>query len=153
MAPRSGRMDVRDYPDWDAVVHQHWRDTPAFMLAMSPPCTRIRDEELEAIGNNRALHSIEAADLASWTPPRSWLLAVLVCPGDDLAPLTAWVGGAAIDRVRFYVHADADPFDALAAWADAGFPDPIVDDGIDSWRTFHRRFGRDLAVRILQDWA
>lgn len=104
---------------------------------------------------NRVLVGLRPEDLAGWDAEGSWLMAVLLCPGDSSAAIAAWARRhkADPDRIHFYAHKGTDPFEALAAWHRSGLPPPIVTEGITSWKEFHRRFGRDLTVRILQDWG
>lgn len=148
-------MHLRDFPDWHEVVVDHWRQTTGFLLALRQPCLRIRDDELDAIRKNRVLVALDPAGLEAWTPPASWLLAVLLCPGDDARPVVDWVRrcGADPDRVKFYARKGVDAFQALASWDAAGLPDPVVEEGFTTWRDLHKAFGRDLAIRILQDWG
>lgn len=148
-------MKLRDYPDWHDVVAANWRKTTGYVLALDGSCFKVRDDELAAIKKNRVLVGLSARDLDKWTPRGSWLLAVLLCPGDSVEAVARWVKrhGADADRVHFYAHVDADPYAALAAWDDAGLPDPALDDGIAEWKDFHRKFGNDLAIRILEDWG
>jgi hypothetical protein len=148
-------MELKDYPDWHGIVAANWQKTTGYLLALDGLCLEVRDDELAAIRKNRVLVGLAAKDLAAWRPPDSWLLAVILCPGDSVEPIVEWVEkhGAEVERIHFYVHDDADAFAALHAWAEAGLPDPIVDDGIDSWKAFHKKFGNDLAIRILEDWG
>ena len=138
--------------DWYATVRDNWQRTTAFLLAGSHPCLRIRDEEMEAIKANRVLVGLDHRDLQAWEPPSSWMLAVLVCPDDDLAPLVAWAEEHAIDagRVHFYLHPDT-PWTVLQPWAAAGLPTDRVDDDISGWERLHRLFGLALSERIVLD--
>src|SRR5688572_7337759 len=123
-------MNLRAFPDWHGIVAANWHKTSGFLLALRDPCIRLRDDELAAIRKNRVLVGMDAAALARWTPPPSWMLAVLLCPGDDAGPVVDWVRKqrADPDRVKFYVHKGTDPFQALAAWGAAGLPDPVVEE-------------------------
>ena len=153
--PKRPSMDLQDFPDWHNVVADHWQKTTGFLLALRDPCLRIRDEELAAIRKNRVLVGLDVAAMHRWTPPASWLLAVLVCPGDDLGPVVDWVRQkrADPDRVKFYLCRGANAFQALAVWEDAGLGEPFFEKGFTTWKDLHKAFGRDLAVRILQDWG
>lgn len=148
-------MKLKEFPDWHDVVEANWRKTTGYVLALRGPCLKVRDDELAAIQRNRVLVGLSAKDLGAWTPPESWLLAVLLCPGDTVEAIVDWAkrGSVESERVHFYAHKDTDPYAALAAWSDAGLPDPAVDDGITSWKSFHQKFGNDLAIRILEDWG
>lgn len=148
-------MHLKDFPDWHEVVARNWRKTKAYLLAFREPCIRIAADELDAIRRNRVLVGLSAGALSRWRPEGSWMLAVILCPGDDVAPLTAWLARHEADpaRVRFYAHPGTDVFAALEAWREAGLGAPRVDDDVDAWPRLHKRFGNDLAVQILQDWG
>lgn len=147
-------MNIKEYPDWHAVVAAHWRDTVGFLYASQPGCIEIRDDELRKVRGNRVLVGVTPADLTRWKPTASWMMGVVLCPGDDVAELVAWaIKNGAAERIRFYAYPKCDPFAVLQPWADAGLPNPAVDIDIGDWKRLHRRFGRDLAVQILQDWS
>ena len=147
-------MSLDRHPDWRATVRGNWRKTTAFILASAQPCIKIRDDELAAIKSNRVLVGLSAQDLHSWSPASSWMLAVLVCPGDTTEDVAAWArrGKADPSRVHFYLHPEARK-EVLAAWHGAGFPTERVDDDVDSWKRFHHLFGLALADRIVADWG
>jgi hypothetical protein len=148
-------MELKDFPEWHDVVSRNWHRTTGYLLSFREPCISIQASELEAIRANRVLVGLDAASLGSWHPQESWMLGVLLCHGDTAEPVVRWIRAhrAAPERVRFYAHARADPFAALAPWHEAGLPDPTVDTGITSWQVLHKRFGTDLSVRILKDWG
>lgn len=148
-------MHLRAHPDWHDVVAANWKRTTGFLLAFREPCITIRDDEIASIRKNRVLVDLDASSLASWRPPASWMLAVILCSDDDVAPVVDWVGRwkAEPARIHFYAHADTDPFQVLRPWADAGLPPPRVEEGVSSWRHLHKRFSLDLSIRILQDWG
>lgn len=148
-------MNLKDLPDWHDVVAANWKKTTGFILAREPQCLKVRDEELAAVRENRVLIGLSWSELDGWTPPASWILAVLVCPGDSVNELAAWAHRQKADpaRIHFYVHEGADEYTALGSWAQVGLPDPAVDTGMTSWTEFHKKFGLDLAIRILQDWG
>lgn len=147
-------MSVDRDRGWYEVVREHWRETTAFLLAESDPCIEIRDAELEAIEGNRVLRGGSFADLEAWEPPASWMLAVLLCPGDSTQRLASWAAKHAIEaeRVHFYLHPDTS-WEALRGWHEAGLPTDRVDDDIDSWERLHRLFGLALSERIVRDHA
>ena len=146
-------MSLKDFPNWHDVVARNWRKTKAYLLALGEPCVTIRDEELQAIKDNRVLVGLNASALTRWRPAGSWMLAVVLCPGDDIAPLLAWRDRHGLDpaRIRFYTHVDTKIWDVLRPWHEAGLPSPVVDTDIRDWRALHERFGLDLSVRILED--
>lgn len=135
------------------MLRQNWEKTTAFLLAGSDPCITIRDEELEVIQGNRVLVGLSFDDLRTWEPSGSWMLAVLLCPGDTTERLATWAAKRDIDtgRVHFYLHPETS-WGALETWHEAGYPTDQVDDDIDSWERLHRLFGLDLSEQIYKDW-
>lgn len=147
-------MSLDRHPDWRETVRANWKKTAAFLLASAQPCIKIRDDELAAIKANRILVGLSPRDLQAWSPPASWLLAVVLCPGDTTTEVTAWARKSRADasRVHFYLHPDADR-QVLAAWHEAGFPTERVDTDVDSWKRLHQLLGLALADRIVADWS
>lgn len=146
-------MSVDRHPDWFATVRDNWRKTAGFLLASREPCLGIRDDELDAIRGNRVLVGFGPDDLDSWTPPASWLLAAILCPGDDVRPLVLWTKRHRADtaRIAFFLHADTD-VEVLRPWKDAGFATDRVD-VVASWRELHKLLGLALNDRVYADWA
>jgi hypothetical protein len=139
--------------DYFRVVREHARKTRGFLLAERHPCLDIRDREVAAI--HRDLRPAVAAALEDVDLPASWLLAIILCPGDDTVAVAAWAKGLPardVDRIRFYAHPKVDLGEALAAWVEAGLPPPRVDETAD-WKEFHRRFGLHLNDLAYQDAA
>lgn len=141
-------------PGWYETVRRNWKKTTAFLLAGRHPCLTIRDDELDAIRDNRVLVGLSFEDLEAWSPEGSWMLAVLLCPGDSTEPLVDWAEEHSIDpsRVHFYLHPETS-WEVLRAWHEAGYPTDQVDDDIDTWERLHRLFGLALSERIVKDWA
>lgn len=146
-------MHLKDIPGWRDTVARHWRDTTAYLLALSEPCITIRDDELAAVRENRVLVGLDSKALSDWRPTDSWFMAVLLCPGDDLRPVIRWVEQQQLDasRIHFYVHREEDVHGFMAPWHDAGLPTTQVDAGIPDWKALHRLFGLHLSDRILAD--
>lgn len=146
-------MTVERGPDWARVVRDNWHRTTAYLLASTRPCIEIRDDELDAVRDRRVLVGVGPKDLEDWSPSGSWMLAVILCPGDSTEHLAAWAKEHRIDetRVHFYLHPDT-PWDVLKPWDDAGFPTDRVDDDVDSWKRLHRLFGLALNDRVAKDW-
>lgn len=144
-------MSVDRHPDWFGVVRMFWNRTTGFLLASREPCLQIRDRELMAV-RGRALASRDVADLARWQPPDSWLLAVIVCPGDSIDPIVEWTKRHRADptRVRFFLHPAASP-SVLKSWQAAGYPTDRVDIVAD-WKELHKLFGLALNDRAYADW-
>lgn len=144
-------MSVDRPGDYAAVVRANVARTRGFLLAERHPCLDIRDREVESI--QRDLRPAVAATLADLDLPDSWMLAVILCPGDDTTAVAAWAGQLQprhVDRIRFYAHPEADLGDALAAWMDRRLPPPRVDETRD-WGEFHRRFGLHLNDLVYQE--
>jgi hypothetical protein len=113
-------------PDYRDVVHPRRKETRVLVVAGQPPCIHLRDEAAKPRGRDYRTASL--GDLASVEVPPRWVLAVLLCPGDSTAPVVAWLQRAGGDpsRVLFVLHPRADPVEALRAWYEAGFPDPVA---------------------------
>ncbi|HLE48384.1 MAG TPA: hypothetical protein VI818_08815 [Candidatus Thermoplasmatota archaeon] len=139
------------HADWYTVVRAHWRKTTGFLLASREPCLTIRDQELASV-KGRSLSSRDPKDLAGWAPPKSWILGVIVCPGDRIDGVVAWVRGHRADpnRVWFYLH-PTTPLETLRPWADAGF-DTDQAATVSSWRELHKLYGLALNDRVYGDW-
>lgn len=135
-----------------AVIHPHRMDTVGFLLATSPPCARLLDEEVRRV--RRTLVALPPGGTPPKPLPRSWLLAVLVCPGDNLAGIAPWVRSLPLrerERVWLYLHPDTDPIAALAPWYAAGLEDPVVSLAHD-FKTFHKSFGARLNLQTYTDF-
>lgn len=143
------------HPDAADLVRQHWKDAELLLFAQRQPCIQVRQAELNRI--NRVMRALAPSDLCVWakrrTPLKSWLAAVLVCPGDDLADLAAVVIDLGLDASRFHFYlAKGAKASQLAAWAAAGLPLDAVDEGITDWAALHKRLGLDFNVRIVEDF-
>ncbi|MEA3135969.1 MAG: hypothetical protein QOC71_250 [Thermoplasmata archaeon] len=144
------------HPDASALVRSHWREAELLLFAQRQPCIAIRQDELAKI--DRVMHAVEPDDLRAWAkrskPRRSWLAAVLLCPGDETAGLAAVVKDLGLDaeRFHFYLHEDAK-VNVLSGWANAGLPLDAVDEGIADWGALHKRLGLDFNVQIVEDFA
>lgn len=133
------------------IVRAHWRDTTAFLLATSEPCMSLRELEIARV--RRLLVGLAPEELSTLRLPDSWLLAVLLCPGDDTASLVPFVAGLPPrdrDRVVFFLHPDADLVQAFHAWYAAGLPDPHTLDAGD-YRSLAPKLGHELNKRIALD--
>lgn len=137
--------------DFAAVVRAHWRATHGFLLASHGPCREVQTEEIWRI--RRSLRRVTSQELPRLEPTGSWLLAVLLCEGDDAQAVAPWAKARAAgdrDRIRFYAHAGADVGEALRPWQEAELGLPLVS-SFDNFASFHRQFGADLNVRIYRD--
>lgn len=145
-------MTADRHADWFEVVRANWRRTQGFLLASREPCLTIRRQELVAV-KGRSLASRDASDLAAWDPPVSWILGVLLCPGDSIAPIIEWVRRHDVpgDRVWFYLH-PATPIETLRPWAEAGFGTDQAAT-VANWRELHKLYGLALNDRVYADWS
>ncbi len=135
-----------------AQVKPHLTKTTGFVLAGSADCLEIRDREIRTI-QNRVFIALGAEDLAKLPLPPSWLLGVIVCPGDDTQKVAEWAVSLPLEdrsRIRFYFHSRAPQGSAMQAWSTLGLG-PVQYDTIESWQQFHQRYGADHAIRVFQD--
>ena len=140
-------------PGYAEVVRANHGKTTAFLLADKPACADLRAEEMRRV--RRRLEVLNAADLAKFRPKGSWLLAVLLCPGDETRALAAWAGRLAApdrDRVRFYYTRQVDLASALRAWTEAGLAAPLAAE-VRDFASFHKVFGKHLNDRVWADWG
>lgn len=145
------REEERTYAE---VVRAHRMDTVVYVLADSGDCMDIRDDEVANVPG-RELAPITSGDLGDLDPGGSWMLAVIVCPGetvDALATLATGRPRGDLERVGIYLHQDVDADRAMRPWAEADLP-PVDTDVVADFASFHRRFGNDLNDRIYADWA
>lgn len=144
-------MKPDDFPSWHATVRAHWPKTTGFLLAFRQPCIAIRDQEIQA-ASGRVLVAGGIEDLEEWRPPKSWILGVLICPGDDVGPVAQWIQARKADasRVWFYLQPDVE-VSVLEPWEQAGHPADQYDSAAD-WKQLHKRFGLALNDQVYADW-
>lgn len=140
-------------PDFMGTIRAHRYDLEGWVVAASGDCLGVQRWEVEHI--DRRLEAVHERTLRPGHVPTSpsWLVGVLVCPGDGLDALAAWAKAIPADdlrRVRLYFLPGADPVKALAAWYAEGLPDPATADVADRAH-FHKRFGLDLNNQIYLD--
>lgn len=136
--------------DWTPVVRTHKHDCKAFIVSSHhPSCLEMAKDEARHI--DRWMESRTLDDLPNKLP-RSWFMAVLVCPGDDLTPLAAWMKHHGDERVRFYLHAKADAA-SLAPVKDAGHElRHVRPERYATYGRMHQRLGLDLSDQIYEDF-
>lgn len=139
-------------PSFRDVVVEHHTDSDAILVAAREPCLSIAHDE-KAHVSGRSFRVITPEGLDEIKPRPSWIMAVLLCPGDDAGPVTTWVqdGGRDPRRVLFYLHADTDPRHALDPWHEAGLPVHSTWT-IETWRQLHKHLGTAWNVRIYDDF-
>lgn len=146
MSPAQGRPS-----DYASLVRANASRTKGFVLADSGECLDIRDAEIARI--QRSLRPITSKELEVLELPPSWLLGVILCPGDDMARVAAWTSqlpASDRERVRLYPHERCDLIAMLAPWYAGGLDDPRADE-VRDFATFHRFFGNDLNDQIYAD--
>jgi hypothetical protein len=136
--------------DWTRVVAANMRSTLAFIVSgRHPNCLEIVNDEVRHI--NRWMKQCLLDSLPAKVPG-SWFMAVVVCPGDDLRGLAAWMTKHGGDRVRFYLHRGASPRQ-LAPVNDAGHDlRHVRPERYTSYGELHKRLGLDLSDQIYEDF-
>lgn len=145
-------MSVHRHPDWYAIVRDNWSKTTGYLLASRQPCIAIRDKEIESV-KGRVLVGRSGEDLAGWDPSGSWLMAIIVCPGDQIDDVVEWFLRSKADPARawFFLHIDTKAT-VLRPWEEAGFHADQVD-WVKAWQGLHKSFGLALNDRVYADWA
>lgn len=138
--------------DWTQTVRENHRDAKAWVAASSEPCLSVRDDEVDQV--DRILSGADFGNLPSEDErPDIWVVAVIVCPGDDLEPVIEWaktLDDEDIDRVQFYYHSDVNVETVTTPWTDAGFPDPFTYE-VEDFTTFHDQFGWEFNDQVYRD--
>ncbi len=145
------KRGLADRPeDFGTVVGQHWASSIAYLQASRQPCIKIRDDEVGKIGDNRNLVAIGPGDLDQIDRSRTWVLGVILCPGDNASEVTSWVRKHRVNpgHVWFFLHSNTD-MAALQPWADAGYPTNQVDFVAD-WAELHPVLGLYLSDYIYE---
>ena len=141
------------HPDAARIVRDHWKEADLVVMAHQPPCIKIRDDELANL--DRVATAANHEQLRGWAPGRrrSWMVAVLVCKGDDLRPLAEAVRDLRLEanRFHFYMHKDAS-LQILRPWVQQGLALDHVDTDVQDWKGLHKFLGIDFNVRIVEDF-
>lgn len=142
---------MKDRPeDWTRVVAANAHSTLAFIVSSRQPiCLKMATAEVKHI--NRWMKPTLLDSLPTKIP-ESWFMAVVVCPGDDLHVLAAWMTKYGGDRVRFYLHRDARP-SQLAPVRYAGHDlRHVRPERYTTYGQMHKRLGLDLSDQIYEDF-
>lgn len=135
------------------VVRRHRFDTTGFLVAAQPNCLAIARLESQRV-TGRRLKLLEAGSLPSEDDlPRSWVVAVLLCPGDTTELVADWTKRLPMGlrgRVWFYEAPGIDVVRAYDGWKQAGLGNPLADPFTD-FLEFNRLFANDLNEQIYQD--
>lgn len=137
--------------DFPRVVKRHWKDTTAYIVSSHDPmCLQMAKDEVRWI-DRRMVHVL--LDALPGGPGNSWFMAIIVCPGDDLAGLARWMTTHGVGRVRFYLHTEATARQ-LAPIRDAGHDlRHVRPERYEAYGPMHKRLGLDLSDQIYEDWA
>lgn len=120
-------------------------------MASTPPCIEIRDEEIKKI--HRRLVPLHPQDLEHLQVEDSWLMGVILCPGDGTQQIARFDKRTrAPKRIRFYLHPDTDISKAFSAWKEAGHKRARFD-FVTSWQELHPDFGRSLNDQVYEDFG
>lgn len=135
-------------------VAPHLHKTTGYVLALREPCLELQWRETVGGGvPGRAFHPLADVDLRRWTPTGSWLLAVILCPGDTLAAVAAWarrIPPDQRDRVRVYHHPRVAYAKAAEPWFRGGHA-ALRRNRVNKWEDFHKLFGRHHAIQCYED--
>lgn len=134
------------------VVAEHHGDSDAVLVADREPCITIAYDERENV-TGRSFQIVAPDELDTLDLRATWIMAVLLCPGDDAEAVRAWVEEDDRDprRVLFYLHTDTDAREALAPWHEAGLHVHSTWT-VSSWKEFHKHFGAQWNVQVFDDF-
>jgi hypothetical protein len=133
-------------------IRKHRLDTTAYVLLREANCFGLKPADFTKVAGRR-LVPIGADQLPVHPLPKSWVLVVLVCPGDDLDALAAWAARltrADLHRVWFYELHGQDARRSYKPWVDAGLQYP-PNERVDDVQEFNHVFANELNIRILLD--
>ncbi len=134
-------------------VNPHLEKTLGVIIAAQDPCLAMANDEAKG-GRvpGRGFATFKLPSLAAWAPPKSWVLGVLICPGEDANPILEWVQTAKVkdvERIRFYLYPGVDESKAMRPWTRAGLPYRAR--VVQTWTQLHKAFGRQHAFWVLRD--
>ena len=133
-------------------IRRHRLDTTAYILVDETNCFGIRPGDFAKV-KGRRLVPIGDDALPTHPLPDSWVLAVLLCPGRDLARLSRWAAklpAPTLHRIWFYEMVSAPAREAFGPWKDLKLPFPRRE-RVDDAREFNDIFANELNIRILLD--
>lgn len=138
-------------PNFAEVVRPRFEDCDGIVVAASGECLKIQAQEEDIPG--REFKGLRPGDLDDLELQGSWLVGILLCPGDHTKAIAAWastLGPSNVDRVRFYYLPNVDLGDAFEAWYETGLLDPLTAE-VEDWPSFHQTFGRDHSNQVYED--
>lgn len=134
------------------IVRRHWRETTAYVLASEPPCLGLRDQTV--LPKGRRYDAKALRDLATLRPGKSWVMAIILCPGDTLQQAADWAVKHRADGERFILFhiRGVDLRGALAPWRDAGYGLPLLVE-VETWLDMAGVLGQHINNVILRDYG
>lgn len=137
--------------DWTRIVRANWKKVTAYIVSSAhPSCIKMAADEVQHI--NRVMLHVPLGEVTKLKLPRHWFMAVIVCPGDDLAGLAQWAKEQDATRVHFYLHKAAEA-QVLAPWRDAGLPlSRIEEQRFTSYGPMHGKLGLALSDQVYGDF-
>lgn len=133
-------------------IRKHRLETTGYVVLRPGNCFGLKPQDFTKVAGRRLVPL--GADQPPVHPlPRSWVLVVLVCPGDDLTGLATWgakLTRADLHRVWFYELRGQDARASYKPWVAAGLPYPPREQ-VDDVREFNHLFANELNIRILLD--
>lgn len=139
-------------PDEVRRVRAHRLDTHAYVLVRSGNCFGLSPVLLQAV-KVRRLVPVAPDGLARLRLPRSWILAVPLCPGETVAETARFAKSLPLGerhRIWFFETGPIDVYAAYAPWRDAGLGTPRRDPVRDLFE-LNRILANELNIRILLD--
>lgn len=151
-------MAASNYPPgWHEYVRRHLKDTRGYVVAQSGTCLDIKDQETTGSLNrvpNRKFQPLHPREVPTIQLPKSWFLGIILCPGDGLQPVLAWIQGLAKadqDRVVLYVHSDFDQAAGARQLHAAKLDHLRTTEFKGSWNNFHQLYGNDYSWQVWND--
>lgn len=111
--------------DYVPVIKANWKNNHAYLLASSGNC--IDGWKTFATRGRNFIKPLGA--LPSVAPPSKTVIGIVVCPGDDLAPVMAWIAKhriAPAERVLIVYHPSCDMVEILRPWYKMFDVSPLV---------------------------
>lgn len=139
--------------DERAIIRAHAKDTTCFVVGEDGHCLELARARAEAM-TGRLLRHLRSSELPAALPD-SWMVAVILCPGDSTEAVASWASRLEVSearRILFYESFDLDLVAdrVYAGWIRHGLPDPVRQ-RVHDFKELNRRLGSDLNMRILED--
>jgi len=140
-------------PEERDAIRAFRKQTICYVLAQQGNCLDLAIGRVKAV-TGRSMQLLDGATFPR-DLPYSWMLAVVICPGDDTTQLGSWASRLSppdLARIRFYEpHELEETADRIyEGWTNKGLPDPWRI-RVHGFKELNRVLGGDLNVRILED--